>query len=203
MKKLLEEILKDDTLLPSNEAFLSEADFQFNLAKKLNEIGCTNVIVEYPIRDEDTDNHNSNNNQHNTRIDIYCEYQGIMYFFELKYKTKEKEVIRHKNMKFSLKTHGAYPDNRYYIYRDIQRLENIISNKNKDKLKCIGFVLFLTNDTRYTKEYEGKFPLCNKTNSGNLSYSDKTNILLEKQYVINWHNFGCHEDFKYMLIEIK
>lgn len=55
------------------------------------------------------------------------------------------------------------------LYKDIERLENFIENKNN----AIGISLFLTNDANYwensTPESAINFPLCNgKTNLENL-----------------------------------
>lgn len=144
-----------EELLDNGSIFTSEADFKYNLALKLSkEPEINNIVVEFPEKDK--------------YVDLYCEYKNIRYYIELKYKTKKITINKCKH-KIELKSHSAQNDNRYLLYRDIERLENFIENKNN----AVGISLFLTNDANYwqdsTPESAINFPLCNnKTNLENL-----------------------------------
>lgn len=160
MNKDFTEILKNilqkfkEELLENGSIFTSEADFKFNLALKLSkEPEVSNIVVEFP--------------ENGKFVDLYCENNNIKYYIELKYKTI-KTTIKKCNRDIALKTHSAQNDNRYLLYKDIERLENFIEN---DK-NAVGISLFLTNDENYwnnkTPETAINFPLCKeKTNLEN------------------------------------
>ena len=63
-------------LLDNGSIFTSEADFKYNLALKLSkEPEISNIVIEFPEKDK--------------YVDLYCEYNKIRYYIELKYKTKK------------------------------------------------------------------------------------------------------------------
>ena len=135
-------------LLDNGSIFTSEADFKYNLALKLSkEPEISNIVIEFPEKDK--------------YVDLYCEYNKSRYYIELKYKTK-KILINKCSQKIELKSHSAQNDNRYLLYRDIERLESFIENKDN----AVGISLFLTNDENYWENNTPKsainFPLCEK-----------------------------------------
>lgn len=213
MQKFKEELLDNKSI------FTSEADFKYNLALKLSrEPEVNNIVVEFPEKDK--------------CVDLYCEYNNIKYYIELKYKTKEI-IINKCNQKIKLKSHLAQNDNRYLLYRDIERLENFIENKDN----AVGILLFLTNDANYwqdsTPESAINFPLCKeKTNLENflcnkckeqkcndknrLCYltkngqKKKSSLKIKQSYNCHWTRLGNigtnngnkNTDFYYLLIEV-
>lgn len=135
-------------LLDNGSIFTSEADFKYNLALKLSkEPEISNIVIEFPEKDK--------------YVDLYCECNKSRYYIELKYKTK-KILINKCSQKIELKSHSAQNDNRYLLYRDIERLESFIENKDN----AVGISLFLTNDENYWENNTPKsainFPLCEK-----------------------------------------
>ena len=226
MDKNFTEILKNilqkfkAELLDNGSIFTSEADFKYNLALKLSkEPEISNIVVEFPEKDK--------------YVDLYCEYNNIKYYIELKYKT-QKITIKKCNQDITLKSHSAQNDNRYLLYRDIERLEDFIENKDN----AVGISLFLTNDENYwnnkTPESAINFPLCKKkTNLKNflckkckqeicndknrLCYltrngqEKKKPLKIKQAYNCNWTQLGNIEtnngnkntDFYYLLIEVK
>ena len=137
MKKLLEDILKN-----LNTAFLSEADFQFTLAWKINEKlkGKREVVLEYP----------GEQNGQRVYYDIFVKDEaGKTHLIELKYRTKKAEVERH-GKPFTLKNQSAHDLGRYHFIADIQRLET--QNIATGNSCCI----MLTNDEAYKAGDTGK-----------------------------------------------
>ena len=201
MKKIITEILNSKDFISSEENFLSEGDLQFSLAKMF-EKKCKKVILEYPIKAEELYKNSENIKGKNAYIDIYCEYKGTKYYIELKHKTKKSEVIRH-GIEFRLKDHNAYPDNRYSVYRDIERLEHIVLGKHSDKR--VGYVLFLTNVGNYSKQHD-ELPLTDKLktyNKNKVVYERKPKLNIQNQYLCKWKPFKNHNGFQYLLIKIE
>ncbi len=217
---ILENILQKfkEKLLDNGSIFTSEADFKFNLALELfNDPGVSDIVVEFP--------------QNGKYVDLYCEYNNIKYYIELKYKIKEIKINKCSQV-ISLKSHFAQNDNRYLLYKDIERLENFIG----DKEDAVGISLFLTNDSNYWKEHTPEsainFPLCNeKTNLENflckkckkkecndknkLCYFKKdgqdkeASLKIKQSYNCKWTLLGNiknneeNAEFYYLLIEVK
>lgn len=149
--KNIMETFKEE-LLDEGSTFVSEADFKYNLAIKLYKTpNIKNIVLEFP--------------EGNKYVDLYCEYNNTKYYVEFKYKTKEIEIKKCGQI-IKLKSHSAQNDNRYLLYKDIERLENFIKNKNN----AVGIALFLTNDANYwgnnTPASAINFPL----------YKEKTNL---------------------------
>lgn len=190
MKNLLNKILNNKLFLSNNEMFISETDLQLSLAQILKRNSCKKVTLEYQI----------NIDNKNKYVDIYCEYNRVNYFIELKYKTKEiknKKFTRF-GIEFYLKNHNAYTDNRYLIYKDIHRLECLV----KQHSNSVGYVLFLTNIDNYGKNHDD-MPLQNGERTSN-EYKHRGKIYyLNKQYPCEWYNFENCKEFKYLLIEVK
>lgn len=200
LNNIFEEFAKDD------EMFLSEADLQFELASKLKEKNVKNLIVEYPISSDklyDKYKGKDKPKTSNKHIDLFFKYNDEDYFVELKYKLKRQiNKIKRKGKTFELPGHGAVPVNKYAVYLDIERMEQIKKIK-----KCKSFVLFITNDNYKDKSSDAaeNFPLNKETKMGTLKYNgksdnEKRDLYLEKSYDLNWE--PIKGDFKYLLIDL-
>ncbi len=109
--------------------FHSEADFQHALAWQIHEtMPDCKIRLELPYRKEK-----------DWHLDIWLSIPRIA--IELKYRTKELE-LEHEGEHFSLRNHRAQPQGRYEFLEDLQRLEQVITDK---KAKS-GFAVLLTND---------------------------------------------------------
>ena len=218
IKQSLNNIFKE---FADDEMFLSEADLQFELASKLKDNGVENLIVEYPISSDKLyekykvkDKKPKTSNKH---IDLFFEYNNKKYFVELKYKLKRQiNKIKRKGTTFELPGHGAVPVNKYAIYLDIERMEQV----KKINKGCKSFVLFVTNDEGYQKEVEEDketaakdFPLNNneKTKTDCHHYNSKKesekkrDLYLEKSYELKWKDLKIKDKntgFKYLLIDL-
>lgn len=192
MQQVIKEIFESDDFIGKDENFLSEKDLQFNLARMLrNKFEC--VLLEYPIVNKVD---NKNKYQY---VDIYCkksEESREEYFIELKYKTKKQDVIRFGIKDLILQDHSAYYDNRFLIYKDISRLEKIVSKNAK------GYLLFLTNNNNYQKESNRNFPLNNKIVKNEYEHRNDP-ITIKNNYTLEWKDFAEHKGFKYLLVEIQ
>lgn len=197
MEDIIKDIFADNDFIDKKESFLSEKDLQFSLALMLKKKFET-VILEYPLAEE-----KDNKNKYKY-VDIYCKDNKkgdeVEYFIELKYKTKEcKNVTRFKIKKLNLQGHGAYYDNRFYIYQDIAKLEDIVLKRKN----CKGYVLFLTNDEKYQSEKNKKFPLHDKIINNKYEHRSIDNpMLIRNSYTLEWKKFPPNENFKYVLIKI-
>ncbi len=189
MKNLLYKILDNNSLIEHDETFISESDLQLNLAKILQDNGCTDVQLECLEEIEGRKGY----------IDIYCKYNDVNYYLELKYKTKAKNKdCKRMGINFRLKNHSAHTDNRYLIYKDIHRLECIVQKCPK----TVGYVLFLTNDDNYEKKRDNMPLLDKQLTSIKYKYREKV-FNLNKQRKCEWQSFKACEGFKYLLIEIQ
>ena len=194
MKEIIENIFKSEYFINADEKFLSEKDFQFNLARMLREyFKC--VLIEFPLV-----NTVGNKNQYKY-VDIYCKKSKEdkeECFIELKYKTKEQDVNRHGLKNLKLHDQGAHYDNRFYVYQDIAKLEAVALSREN----CNGYMIFLTNDKSYQSEKNKNFPLNNKIVKN--KYEHRKNIVtIKNDYTLEWKNFTEHKDFKYLLVEIQ
>ncbi len=197
MKDVIKEIFKSNDFIGIDESFLSEKDLQFNLARMLENFGFKNVILEYPIVNKvDTKNRYK-------YIDIYCKKNNDdknEYFIELKYKTKSVENVKRFGLNdLKLNDHSAHYDNRFYVYRDVAKLEDVVSKKKNR----VGYVLFLTNEKKYQNENNKNFPLSSQIIKGKYSHRSYDEIFIQNNYNFEWHKFNNHDPFEYLLIEIK
>lgn len=202
--------------------FCSEADFQFCLAQKLKEYYPEfHFWLEYPIKDI---------KDKKIYVDIFMTNQNEEYYIELKYKTKKLVYDAYKQdlkvEKRTLENQGAQSIGALLYHQDIERLEKITDISKKC---CVGYAIFLTNDSiyynkeisskkiknpKYTGCYfrdgiiakEANYPAKNK---------DKTmgngNCKLRNEYLCTWLDYkhqnytpenGC-KDFKYIITEVK
>ena len=214
MEQILKEMAKEGT-------FLSEAQFQFDLAWKLKEhFGDRkiHIYLEYPDIDSraDTDGKYKKN-----RYDILLEdnERKKKCIIELKYKTK-KETITYGGNQFELKNQSAQDFGRYDYLYDVSRIEAYRDNGSDDFDN--GFAILLTNDDLYWK-LDGKgsnyvnFSLCEKVendynvtieagkkeweNNPNVGKLRKNGFTLAERYEGRWVEYAG--TFKYLLLEIK
>ncbi len=204
-KEKMHEIMKK--LSKERPVFHSEADFQHALAWKIHE-----ECPEYNIRLEKREILNDKE----IYFDIFVFKDNEMIPIELKYKTKELELILD-NEEYHLKTHFAYPLSRYDFVKDISRLEEFGG----------GFAIFLTNDKLYwergneeTIDEEFKFCKNNKlegtlhwsSKAGQGTIEGKNTITLLNSYIFHWKDYSEIQDyssnnintqFRYLLVEIQ
>lgn len=118
--------------------FISEADFQFEMAWAIKELYPeAKVRLEYRPEFEPS-----------IHIDILVIIDSKWIPIELKYKTnKYRKAID--NEMFVLKKQSAKDVNCYLYLKDLQRIEHIKENTSSFEK---GYVVFLTNECSYLKE---------------------------------------------------
>ena len=126
-----------DELKKKRQIFVSEADFQLELAWILKD--------KYPsakVRCEYTPSFDPN-----MHIDILVIKDGKWIPIELKYKTKGciKELD---GDVYNIKNHGAKDVNCYLYLKDIQRIETVRANVVAFEE---GYTIFITNEKSYLK----------------------------------------------------
>lgn len=161
------------------EAFVSEGDFQFALAKELQEKNLS-VLVEYPIDDKS--------------IDIVIADKGtISSLIEVKYKTKE-DTFSIKGIEHTFKTAGV---NRKNFIDDIIKIENLISNSNLKNLKKSYCILLTNNPNYFTSSDYTEYNI------------DKEIKINNKEYKCEWEDCKSIKSetnetmFKYLIVEIE
>lgn len=184
--------------------FLSETDFQFNLAWEIKNIlgsDCENIILEYPYKNLDNKT---------IYIDIVVTKKTEVSFIELKYKTKKSKISR-SGIYFELKTQGAQDLGRFYLIADIERMENI-NNPYPDK-KMTNYCIFMTNDNSYKSSCHNAickdFNFNSEIKSGEkfmmLSEGKKTEktykASISNTYKVDFKDYLL--GFSYFLLEIK
>ena len=197
IKRLVEMCLEE------RKIFHSEADFQHYLAWKIHKEFNENfeIRLEFVIGAKHIDI---------ILIDSDKNKIGI----ELKYKTK-KSLVKIDEEDYNLKSHGAQDIGRYDVIKDIERLEELVT---EDKIK-LGFVIFLTNDESYMRkvkknasefsledgrEITGKMNWGKNTGDGTKKNREKT-LSLNGKYKIDWingSNISDKNNFRYTIFEI-
>lgn len=221
-----------------DDVFLSEADFHFSFAQRARakDNGAEDVILLYPIMSSELYRKcehkiTAKENDKREYLDLRFKYGDDEYFIEFKYKLSDiyyedkkddYKIKRYPECEFVIKEQGASNNGRYYIYEDIQRMENI--KKVRD---CKSYVVFITNDSKYWRlngdENKNKQPasysgFClgiKKVKINNnilLKYKIKDNVhklFIEKPYPIMWYDFKKIEDevkngeFKLLVIDLQ
>ena len=198
-------------LKSKREIFVSEADFQLELAWIIKE--------QYPgalVRLEYCPYFNPS-----MHIDILVIIDDRWIPIELKYKTKvcNKKIC---SEVFLLKNHGAKDINCYLYLKDLQRIESI---RDIAPEFLEGYTIFLTNDLTYTKKpakpecvYKDFSLEDGITKQGTLDWSENTGegtkknceepIVLEGNYPIKWQEYCKVDDtntgrFFYLVNKIK
>ena len=173
--------------------FVSEADFQLELAWILKEMyPNAKVRLEY-CPEFDPQMH----------IDILVIMDGKWIPIELKYKTKgcTKSVD---GELYNLKNHGAKDVNCYLYLKDIERIETV---KNAVPNFAEGYTVFITNDLTYIRKPQkancvyAEFSLAEGVyKSGYLNWSEDTGegtkkghetpVRLDGEYLMQWLDYS-------------
>lgn len=199
-----------DVLKQKRTIFVSEADFQIELAWVIKDL-----YPEVKVRPEycpafDMQMH----------IDILVIDNGKWIPIELKYKTKSCTKIID-NEVFNLKNHAAKDVNSYLYLKDIQRIEKV---KSKIDYFEKGYAIFITNELSYLKKPQREECIYSQfsledgiVKTGVLDWSEKASagtkknceqpIELKEKYVINWNDYSKLDEtnsgtFKILINEI-
>lgn len=114
--------------------FHSEADFQHALAWQIHvESPGSRIRLEYPLDYEKSG-----------QLDIVLLDGNRELAFELKYKKRNFLAFAQREV-FSLRTDSAEDIGRYDFLKDVQRLEEFVSNRPN----ATGYAILLTNDSLY------------------------------------------------------
>ena len=205
LKEKLEEIMKS-----FGEPFVSEADFQFSLSKKLQEeLPKSEIILEYPVKIDDED----------VSIDICVKIDNTYHFIELKYKTKyDKFISKRFEEERDLKKQGGHNQGRYLFIKDIEKMEKI----RKKYKGAINYCIFLTNDETYKEKGDDSIDknfsltniipankeLCREIYKSKVGVDIKKYIVkLENSYECEWEDLKEIKTekgtlFRYLLITI-
>jgi len=194
--------------------FHSEADFQHSLAWEIHKtMPGSKMRLEYPFRHKRT-NH----------LDIFAFNIKEKVAIELKYKTN-LSFIRTGEGAFYLKGHGAQDLGRYDYWRDVGRLEEFVSTRDK----CVGYAILLTNDSSYWNLSNRDSTVCDdfrvsesRNVSGILRWGEsagkgttknrETPVSIVGNYTCNWHDYSNFQQgeyveggliFRYLLLEIR
>lgn len=125
-------------LKEKRKVFVSEADFQLELAWVIKEL-----YPSYRVRMEYCPSFDRK-----MHIDILVFTENGLIPIELKYKTKGCTIIDNAET-FVLANHSAKDVNCYLYLKDIQRIEQI---RDKDESFLEGYTIMLTNDKTYLKK---------------------------------------------------
>ncbi len=196
--------------------FQNEMDFQFSFAWQIKmKFPNWNIRFEKNLTDSEDEKR---------RIDLWIEGENT-YAIELKYPTQElfHEV---NNEIFKLRNQSAVDYSRYAFLKDIQRMEEVVSNNTDVK----GYAILITNDMSIelppTKDdvadfqfriHEGKVINNEELDwirkEGGQSFGDMENpIKLRGTYKFNWKDYSelkmknnlpvTNGKFRYLLVEI-
>ena len=210
----LETILKN--MAESRPVFQNEMDFQFSFAWQIKmKFPNWNIRFEKNLTDSEDEKR---------RIDLWIEGENT-YAIELKYPTQElfHEV---NNEIFKLRNKSAVDYSRYAFLKDIQRMEEVVSNNTDVK----GYAILITNDMSIelpqTKDdvadiqfriHEGKVINNEELDwirkEGGQSFGDMENpIKLRGTYKFNWKDYSelknknnlpvTNGKFRYLFVEI-
>jgi len=196
--------------------FQNEMDFQFSFAWQIKmKFPNWNIRFEKNLTDSEDEKR---------RIDLWIEGENT-YAIELKYPTQElfHEV---NNEIFKLRNQSAVDYSRYAFLKDIQRMEEVVSNNTDVK----GYAILITNDMSIelppTKDdvadfqfriHEGKVINNEELDwirkEGGQSFGDMENpIKLRGTYKFNWKDYSelknknnlpvTNGKFRYLFVEI-
>ena len=210
----LDIILMD--LAVQRPVFQNEMDFQFSFAWQIKmKFPNWNIRFEKNLTDSEDEKR---------RIDLWIEGENT-YAIELKYPTQElfHEV---NNEIFKLRNQSAVDYSRYAFLKDIQRMEEVVSNNTDVK----GYAILITNDMSIelppTKDdvadfqfriHEGKVINNEELDwirkEGGQSFGDMENpIKLRGTYKFNWKDYSelknknnlpvTNGKFRYLFVEI-
>lgn len=200
-----------ELLKEKRKCFVSEADFQLELAWILKDLyPDASVRCEY-VPDFDTSMH----------MDILVVKDGKWIPIELKYKTKGA-ILDVNQERYVLKNQAAKDIGCYLFLKDVQRIENI--KENIEDRFSEGYSILLTNELSYCRPprkkgcvYEDFSLHEGNIITGELDWADGTSegtkancseiITLKGKYECHWSEYSKINDtaageFKYLLISI-
>lgn len=205
--KIMQELSK------TRPVFHSEADFQHALAWEMHKVmSDSNIRLEYPFSGKRT-----------YHLDIFASGNNARIAVELKYKTILSFILTGEGA-YYLKGHLAQDQGRYDFWRDVRRLEEVVSARDK----CSGYSVLLTNDSSYWNPSNRGVTACDdfrlsegREVSGILRWGEnaadgttrnrKTPISIAGTYTCDWNDYSefQKEDyvqgglrFRYLVIEI-
>jgi len=205
-----------DELKKERKVFASERDFQFEMAWVIkNKYPNVTVILEYrPDFSEKIFDKNM-------YIDILVIHNGKWIPIELKYKTKGCNITvleKNNKIKYSLKPHSCITDIRYDCLKDIERIEKVKKELEKDNLFEKGYTVFITNNFNI---YNNEYSVISLHDGSNINSSNSKKYTAKKlnitgSYDMKWYTFYNGEGailentkdettqiFKYLVTEIK
>lgn len=210
-----------EVLKSKRKLFVSEADFQFEIAMVIKEMYPeAKVLLEYPLQDLFQLKDKMN-------LDILVIFEDEWIPIELKYITRTLHY-REENIIYYLKNQGTTVLSCYDCLKDIERIELVkekAKNENEFKFKE-GYTIQITNDPLLTKplsknawtgknfsledgiEKSGKLSWHEKTSDGTKSGGREESINLQGEYKINWKEYSKIDDissrtFYYLINKIK
>lgn len=177
--------------MAGNEVYVSEGDFQYSFARKAQELGAENVVIEYPYVLDGKRRH----------VDVSFVHEGLRYYVELKYKARTQIGVRRYGEEVNLANQGAQSDAMYTFYSDIDKMERI-ANENVET-----YCIFLSNDPSFRNRHNGvqnglvSLEDGSVTNHGEIHYSNRTVLNIANSYRIEWKDFNDNLSFKYLVIQ--
>ncbi len=200
-------------LSEKRKAFVSESDFQLELATLIRETYDVKVRCEYPVIIDGR----------RKRIDIMIIDKGKWIPIELKYKTKKCYYIdEYTKEKIELVSQYAQDQASYDYIKDIYRIEKIREDYSEFKM---GFTIMLTNDMVYKEEkkdtkyknfslsidnpIKGKGLLKWVKGTSEGTKAGRENIALQNDYTFKWEEYSTlglnktNDQFEYLINAIK
>ena len=178
MKNTIIKALND--LAKTRQAFFSEADFQFAFSTVLQNVlgNKAQIYLERPVCGL------------GYTVDIWVKIGNEIYPIELKYATKEAEIIDVDGEHIFTKEQVAYDITRYLYLYDIHRIENIrdFMAQNDDSLKFAnGYAIILTCDKNYyelSRNPQGTLDETFRIHKGNTNFCP----------IVKWNNAAKPDD---------
>lgn len=153
-------------------------------------------------------------------LDIWCAQNENIIAIELKYKT-QRLYVNVKEENFDLMNQSAQDHGRYDFLKDIQRLEQIVLNRNNIE----GYAIFLTNDSTYWSKprkiqtvdssfrihhgriLKGELSWAHYASKGTKKGREET-IYIKNAYNMNWQDYSepsqkPYGKFKYLLVKVE
>lgn len=190
-------------LMYNEELLFNERDLQIHIATWLrnSENAYDDVDVEYFVPKSELEDYKWNSE---LRLDIVVKKNGEYCPIELKYKTKkiERQIFRFDEVMHNkvvvMKNQGAQDLGMYDFWKDVRRVELV---RNRFKNVKGGLVVFVTNDSLYTKKSRcnsnnyhlnmdnGKhLPIKHWCNPDSACAKTHPNFEVEMEYNIEWHH---------------
>lgn len=178
-----------------DQVYHSEDHFKLSLAAELAQMyGDERVRLEW-------------NPGTQAQVDIGIRREGVTIPVELKYKTDQATIEDETfDESFELASQGAHPDAHYRLFKDVRRVEQIVTEQGR-----YGYVVLLTNDSNYWSPpgasktlYDAFRAHEGRVVDGTLEWRDindwiKNNgiaepIALEGRYQMEWSDYTYRDD---------